>query len=97
MIYITNPLLLPLVILVWSADAWLWLASLRLIIGHLTPDNRLCKAIERLTDPLPEYIGRLINKVTGKSLNISFLWIISIVALIVLRHLILGIICTNCC
>ena len=95
MIYITNPLILPLFILIWSADAWLWLVSIRLIIGRFAPCGRLLKVTQSFTDPVPEYIDRLISRMTGKTLNSGFLWLISIVSLVLLRCLILQIIITN--
>ena len=93
MIYVTNPLIVPFIALIWSADAWLWLASIRLVLGRIvSSNNSVCNALERLTDPLPKQVERSLSKWTNKQLPHWLPWLIVFVGLIVLRQLLLQLI-----
>jgi hypothetical protein len=92
MIFITNPFALPLLILIWSLDAWLWLASLRLILDKLPSVriNHFCQSLRQFTDPLPNAVNRWISLWTRKPIPTWFMWLLTLVAVIVLRHLLIS-------
>jgi hypothetical protein len=93
MIYITNPLILPLIILIWSADAWLWLVSIRLLLGRIvSADNSVYNALRCLTDVLPEHVNRCLAKWSDRSLPRWIPWLITFIGLIALRHMLLQLI-----
>ena len=92
MIYITNPIALPLAILAWSLDAWLWLASIRLLLGHIMSDNSTCHAIVRLTDPLPQYVRQVTSAWTRRNIAVWVSWVITFICMIILRHTLLQLI-----
>jgi hypothetical protein len=93
MIYVTNPVILPFIVLIWSADAWLWLGSTRLVLGKiLSSDNPVLNALERLTDPLPKLVKRSLSKWTNTQLPHWLPWLIVFVGAIVFRQMLLQLI-----
>ena len=53
MMYSTNILMLPLIILVWAIDTYLFLVSLRWIAGRMYPNSIIAQRLTPMTDPLP--------------------------------------------
>ena len=98
MVYIENPLVLPLVILIWSADTWLWLASIRFVLRKtISTDNSFYIAIKSLTDPLPGYLKQLSKTYLHKSLPDWVPWVTGFTVLMVLRHMLLQLIISFQC
>ena len=89
MINVTNPLLLPLLLLAWSADLWLWLAAASLIGDRFWPSPPLCSAIRPLARALPNLIRRWWQKGTGQPASETAIWIVTLTGVLVLRYLIL--------
>lgn len=92
MIFISNPFVLPLLVLVWSIDAWLWLASIRLILGQL-PSFRtgsVCQCLKRLTDTLPQVLGRSISRWAKKQMPLWLTWLVTVASLVMIRDLVLS-------
>jgi hypothetical protein len=91
MTFITNPFALPLLILIWTLDAWLWLACIRLILDKI-PSVRMnifCQSLRQLTNPLPNTINRWFSRFTRKLMPAWLKWSTAIVAAIILRHLLI--------
>jgi len=86
MIFINSPFILPLLIIIWSVDAWLFLASARLILGKIAPANQFSKTIILLTDPLPQLVKRWILHWFKKAMPTKAAWLLTIVAVLILRY-----------
>lgn len=92
MIFIANPFVLPLLVLMWFIDIWLWLASIRLILDQL-PSFRtgsICQYLKQLTDKLPQVIGRSVSKWIQKQMPPWLTWVVTVASLIMIRHLVLS-------
>ena len=92
MIFISNPFVLPLLVLVWSIDAWLWLASIRLILGQLPSfrSGSVCQCLKRLTDTLPQVMGLSVSRWTKKQMPSWLTWLVAVASLVMIRHLVLS-------
>jgi len=89
MVFITNPFVLPLFILIWSANAWLWLALLRLTLTRLRPQSTLCTIVSQITDPLPRLATLWISRWFNITLSTRALWLLTVVAVILLRYVLM--------
>ena len=93
MIFISNLFVLPLLVIIWSADAWLWLATIRLLLGKITSaNNSFYNALRCLADPLPEYVRHITTKWSSKSLPYWMPWLMCFIGLMILRYALLEII-----
>jgi len=90
-IYATNILTFPLVIVVWAIDAYLLLISVRLIAGQLKSvcGNGLCQGLKSLTDPIPQTLHRKIVGSKGRNVSEWISWLIVILGAFLIRHLVL--------
>jgi len=90
MIYITNPLALPLMLLIWTIDMFLLLSGIRLILGQV--DTRWAKETSalliRLTDPVPDTICGWLSR-RRRPVPIWLPWMVIFLAAIVTRHLLI--------
>lgn len=91
MIYTTNILILPLLILLWTIDVWVLAASIRLILGQLsmTRSSRLCRALEEIVDPIPHRIDRRLTSWRRRPPWLS--WLIVIGAGLAARQLLVSV------
>jgi len=91
MIFITNPLALPLLILIWSLDAWLWLVAIRLIIDKV-PSNKLVhirQGLRQFTDPLLNVTGEWMSYLAKRPIPTWLMWILTILMAMIFRHVLL--------
>ena len=82
---------LPLVLLIWSIDCWLWL-SVICVFCRGYPGERMQYLTDKLTpliSALPETVRRLIARFSPKQLSPKYYWIFTILAVIALRHLLI--------
>ena len=91
MVFITNPFLLPLLIVIWSAEAWVFLASIKLILDKIPSmqNNRIRRSLGPFTDSLPNLTTRCIQRLANKSTPDWAAWLITFVAVIFLRHILI--------
>ena len=56
-------LAVPLILLIWAIDFYLFTASLRLILGQLsvTKSSVFCRALRELVDPIPAGVDDWLN------------------------------------
>ncbi|MBN2138559.1 MAG: hypothetical protein JW720_12200 [Sedimentisphaerales bacterium] len=96
MIFLSNPLFLPLVLIIWAADAWLLLATIRLILreSSLSSQSPFCTAISRLTDPLLQFVNSRLSRLfrKGKPLPSWLLWLIVILSTLTIRQILIMIV-----
>lgn len=91
MVFVSNPFLLPVLVLIWSMDAWLWLVLIRLAL-HRTrsrPAGEINQVIANITDPITRCTARLINHLTQKPTPQSLPWIVTLLAVAFMRQLLL--------
>ena len=98
MIYVHNILILPLLLVAWTIDAYLLLATARLILGRLsvTRESRLCQAMQELVDPVPQYVERRLPTRLHKSRPQLASWILVVIGAVIVRHIVL-MIASNIC
>ncbi len=92
MVFVSNPFLLPVLILIWSMDAWLWLALIRLAL-HRTrsgPAGEINRVIANITDPLTRSTDRWLNHFTRTSAPPWLSWIVTLLAVALMRQLLLS-------
>lgn len=89
MIFISNPLVLPVLVVIWSIDTWIWMASIRLLLGKLNPDNQFTSLLGKLADPLPKIVNRQLAVWFRKAVPQWLAWTVTIVSLLMLRHILL--------
>lgn len=92
MIITTNILALPLVLLLWSLDAFIMLASARLVLGQLAADwaGRLSRSLAPLTDWAPDHLRRIGAHWFKRSIPSWAGWVIVIGAAMILRNVLVG-------
>jgi hypothetical protein len=95
MINISNPFVVPALVIIWSVDAWLWLALARLILAKLSPDSQITALLCKLTDPPVRLAGRLMFLGFRTEIPEWLLWPITFLTLIILRCLLVSLIVSN--
>ena len=85
MIYVTNLLIMPIVLLIWIIDCWLSLTVLKLILDKMTPGNQF----STVTSPIIESPVRILGKCSStwfkKPLSRQILWTMTLIAILCLR------------
>ena len=90
MIQITYSIMsVPILILVMSLDCWLFLASLRLILGRLsaTRNSKICLSLAELTDPLVRPVDRVLGDWRCGPVVVHLSWLAVFIAMLVIRHI----------
>ena len=84
----------PLILLVWLIDSYLFLASLRLVLGNIaaTTHSPFCRGLRSFIDPIPQAVAQYIANHRGRPLPPYLPWLIVLGTGIVVRHVVLGII-----
>ena len=88
MVYTTNILAVPLVLLIWALDLYLFLAAARLLAGRFSGQKaaQLCSGLQPFTDPMPHAVERWIASRTRRSIPTWLPWGIVIVAAMFVRQ-----------
>lgn len=90
MIVITNNILvLPLILATWAIDAYLFVLSLRFILGRIR-SNRTVNFylnLQLLTDPFPQAVGQWLSQQRKLPTPAWIGWLIVILGLLVARYL----------
>ena len=89
----TDLWMFPLVLLIWMINGYLFIATLRLILGQLdaTRDSQLCRGLAQCTDPIVSACQNWVERRVGKPVSAFWVWATTILAALVVRHLCLGI------
>ena len=94
MIILTNNLfLVPFMLVIWALDTWLFLASLRLLLGRVVSvrSDGFYAAVRRITDGLPRWVGGWIERLFEKKPSwVS--WATAIFSVVLIRHLLVWLI-----
>ena len=88
-LYPNNILAAPLLVLMWTVDLYVFLASLRLLCSRIKnfDDTRWLNAIKELVDPLPALVGRQLARRSRRTVAPWLPWVIVILGLLLLRPL----------
>ena len=94
MILIANIFCLPLLLVVWLIDGCLLLLLIRWILSRIPQarESQPYRQISLLTDPLPQWLGRQLQRVHHKNLPATVEWIVLIVLLVVIKHILIAVV-----
>lgn len=93
-VYNSNILAVPLVILLWTVDVYLSVVGLRLLLGQLsvTRDSRVCQALQEIVDPLTRWVNHKLTAWRHRPSPGWIPWTTVIVAGLIIRHVLLMIV-----
>lgn len=96
--YTINMLVVPLILLIWAIDLYLFTASLRLILGQLSAarSSVLCQALRELVDPIPNRVESWLTAWRHRPTPGWVSWVIVISAVMVARHFLVLLIVRMC-
>ena len=91
MIFVTNLLYMPFLVLIWLIEAYLLLAAARLIIAAVPSARKshLYDQLKLLIDPLPNKVGQHLAKAMKASMPSSLPWLIVIGAGCIVRQILI--------
>ena len=94
----SNPLVLPLIMLIWAIDIYMLLVSLRLILGQLsaTRSSILCKALRELVDPIPNRVGEWLTACRSRKSPPWAQWVIVLGVGLVARYVLSSLVFSMC-
>ncbi len=80
MIFITHIFNLPLLILIWLIEVYLFLAAARLILAKIPSarQTRFYRQVKLLTDPFPNFVSQSLAKWSHASMPSWLAWVIVI-------------------
>ena len=96
MTYITSLFNLPLLILIWLAELYLFLASARLVMTHIPSarQSHLYQNLKLLTDFVPNAVRRKLTICKDKTMPSWLSWFIVIVSGFIIRQALIVIVTT---
>jgi len=91
MVFITNPFLLPFLLIVWSSEAWLFLASIKLVFEKIPSmkNNRIILSLNQLTNPPVSFTQNLTSRLVNKTIPLWASWLITFICIILFRHILI--------
>ena len=94
MVYTTNILALPLILIIWALDMYLFLLMVYSVLTRLSGERarQLCLCLKPLTDPLPQAVRRWLGQHTSKPVKQWVPWAVVIFAGLIVRHLLVVVI-----
>lgn len=96
MVFVSNPFLLPVLVLIWSMDVWLWLALIRLVLHRARPGpaSTINQAVANITDPLTRLTSRCINHLSAKPMPSWLPWIVTFLIVAITRQVLWSVLLT---
>lgn len=87
----TSLLAFPFFVVLWTLDAYVFVALLRLFLGrlHATRNTRLCVALQEVVDPIADHVDRRLVAWRQCSSPPWVPWVIVVGTAVILRHLFL--------
>ena len=89
MVYTTNILALPLVLIVWALDIYLLLVMVYVVAGKLSGEraSRVRQCLEQFARPMPQAVRRWLERRTAKPVKQWVPWVVVALVGLVIRHL----------
>jgi hypothetical protein len=86
-----NLLALPVLIVTWALDIYLWMTCLRLVLGRFigVQGTALYAGLCELTDPVRNTVDRCLGMMWNRSFAGWLLWLTGILVMLITRHLLL--------
>jgi len=99
MVVITSVFNLPLLILVWLIEGYIFLAVVRMILDHVpcSRQSNLEQPVKTLTDLFPELISRHLAKVRMQPVKSWLPWVVTVILLCLARQILIWILITQDC
>ena len=96
MIITTSIFAVPLMIVVWTLDSYLFLVTVRLLLARLGGPRtvRLALALQPLTDGIPDRVHRWLIARHVRPVPLWGSWVIVIGGAMTLRYLLIGLVMT---
>jgi hypothetical protein len=95
MINVSNPFIVPILAIIWSIDAWLWIALLKSIVQRLNPSHQLATSLGRIVDPIQTLTDKIFFRCFKKHIPKWLLCLITFFALIAARYFLVSLIISN--
>jgi hypothetical protein len=94
MIFITSIFNLPLLIVIWLIEAYVFLAVARLILANISMGRQssLYRQVKSLTDPIPDLISQHLGRVSSVSVPFWLPWVIVMLFLCFIRQILVWIV-----
>ena len=89
MIYTTNILAVPVILLIWSLDLYLLLVAARLVAGRISGQKavQLCSCLQLFTDGPPHRVERWIAGRTERPIPSWLPWLVVVFVAMFVRQL----------
>ena len=89
MVYTTNILALPFVLLAWAVDMYLLLVMVYVVAGKLSGEraSRVRQYLEQFARPMPQAVRRWLERRTAKPVKQWVSWVVVALIGLVIRHL----------
>jgi len=89
-----NLLTLPVLLVIWAIDVYLWMTCLRLVLGRFigVQGTALYAGLCELTNPVRNTVDRCLSLVRRRPFPSWLLWLTGIFMMLITRHLLLFII-----
>jgi uncharacterized protein YggT (Ycf19 family) len=93
MVTVTHAYLFPLVVAIWTIDAYVFLIGVRLVARQLpaASTSTFTRCLAELVDPIPARLRRWLSAGCRQPVREWVAWLIVIALLLVARHLVLRI------
>jgi len=84
-----NLLTLPVLLMTWALDIYLWMTCLRLVLGRFigVQGTALYAGLCELTDPVRNTVDRCLSMVWRRPAAGWLLWLTGILLMVITRHL----------
>ena len=93
-IHTTNIFAVPLVLVIWLMDVFVFLACMRLILGRITGEwpSRVASGLAPITDPIPRALGSYIDSRRQRAVPSWAPWLCVLGGAVMARYMSLAVI-----
>jgi hypothetical protein len=95
MLSVSNPFAFPILVILWSIEAWLWLAVLMIVMERLCPANHLVSSLKILVNPIFGAAKTILSKCIRREIPELSLRLVTFLIVVMLRYLLISLIVTH--
>ena len=88
-LYTTNILSLPILLLIWAIDLYLLAAGIRLILSRIPAASGASRGLGGFTDPVPGVVGSWLSAIRRKAVPAWLPWLLVGAVALILRQLLI--------